>query len=111
MAQPGQEIRVVITDDGTIGGGSQDSQDVSGKISPDVSGKISPDVSGKISPDVSGKISPDVSGKISPDTAAQNPFGFPQFQPGFSPTPITVVARRGQEIRIIVPNQSGSSGT
>jgi hypothetical protein len=92
MAQPGQEIRVVITDDGTIGGVSQGSPD---------SNRASPD---------SNRASPD-SGRASPDLGAQNPFGFQTFQPGFSPTPVTVIARRGQEIRIIVPDQPGSSGT
>jgi len=72
LAQPGQEIRVVIADDGGLGGVSQGS--------PDKSGNPSPDKSGNPSPDKSGNPSPDKSGNPSPDNGFQNPFGFKPLQ-------------------------------
>jgi len=89
VAQPGQEIRVIVTE--------------SGGLQADTGLPSSP----SHSPDSGLPSSP----SHSPDALAQNPFGFNSPQRAFSPSPITVVASRGQEIRIVVPNQPGSSGT
>jgi len=107
VAQPGQELRVVIADDGGgggVGGVVRNRADTSGAASPsgkgDSSGAASPSGKG----DSSGAASPSGKG----DSGSKDPFGFQPFQRGFSPTPITVVAHRGQEIRIVVPNATGA---
>jgi|ERR1051326_1883354 hypothetical protein len=98
VAQPGQEVRIVVPDDGSVGAGIQGRAD--SRQSPSGSGdsRASPSGSGD------SRASPSGSG----DAQAQNPFGFLPVQRGFSPTPITVIARSGQEIRIVVPDESGS---
>lgn len=107
VAQPGQELRIVIADDGNVGGavgGVQNRGDTSGAASPSAKG----DTSGAASPSGKG----DSSGAASPsgkgDTGTKDPFGFQRFQRGFSPSPITIVAHSGQEVRIVVPNKTAS---
>lgn len=98
VAQPGQEVRILVPDEGNVGGGIQGPAD--SRQSPSGSGdsRASPSGSGD------SRASPSGSG----DAQIQNPFGFIPAQRGFSPTPITVIARSGQEIRIVVPDESGA---
>jgi hypothetical protein len=106
VAQPGQELRVIIADDGGVGGGFQSSGDSGRASSPSPSGDSGRASSPLPSGDSGRASSPSGSG----DAGAKDVFGFKPFPRGFSPTPITVVAHAGQEIRIVVPDQRGSSG-
>jgi hypothetical protein len=80
------------------------------RVSPRGSGdsRVSPRGSGdsRVSPKGSGdsRVSPKGSG----DVISQDPFGFKTYRRGFSPSPITIVAQSGQEIRIVVPDESGA---
>ncbi len=105
VAQPGQEVRIVVADSsGAVPGMYGDS-----RVSPKGSGdsRVSPKGSGdsRVSPKGSGdsRVSPKGSG----DIFSQDPFGFRTYRRGFSPSPITVIAQSGQEIRIVVPDESG----
>jgi len=108
VAHPGQEFRVIIADDAGPGGRLSNIADsTGGKVSsPSGSGDSG---GGKVSsPSGSGDSG---GGKVSSpsgsgDSGSANPFGFKPFAQGFSPTPITVVAHAGQEIRIVVPGQT-----
>ena len=121
VAQPGQEIRVVIADDGSDGGG-QDSGDSgprgshSGDSGPRGSKSGSGDSGPRGSKSGSGYSGPRGSKSGSGDSGPRSSpsgdaFGFTPFPRGFSPTPITVVAHSGQEIRIVVPDRPDTSGT
>jgi hypothetical protein len=113
VAQPGQEIRVIVTESGGLQ--ADTGLPSSPSHSPDSGLPSSPSHSPDSGLPSSPSHSPDSglpsSPSHSPDALAQNPFGFNSPQRAFSPSPITVVASRGQEIRIVVPNQPGSSGT
>ena len=115
IAQPGQEFRVIIADDDGGGGGRfQNIADSGQASSPKPSGDSGQASSPKPSGDSGQASSPKPSGdsgqasspKPSGDSGASDPFGFQPFPRGFSPTPVTVVAHAGQEIRIIVPGQT-----
>ena len=106
VAQPGQEFRVIIADDGGVGGVSQYSGDSGRASSPSPSGDSGRASSPSPSGDSGRASSPSGSG----DAGAKDVFGFKPSPRGFSPTPITVIAHAGQEIRIVVPDQTGSSG-
>jgi hypothetical protein len=101
VAQPGQEVRIVVPDDGGVGpwtsgiGGPADSRQ-----SPSGSGDSRASPSGQ----GDSRASPSGSG----DAKGRDAFGFTSLPRGYSPTPVTVVARSGQEIRIVVPDASGS---
>jgi len=105
VAQPGQEVRIVVPDESGFIPGVGDS-----RVSPRGSGdsRVSPRGSGdsRVSPKGSGdsRVSPKGSG----DVISQDPFGFKTYRRGFSPSPITIVAQSGQEIRIVVPDESGA---
>ena len=105
VAQPGQEVRIVVPDESGYIPGMGDS-----RVSPRGSGdsRVSPRGSGdsRVSPKGSGdsRVSPKGSG----DVISQDPFGFKTYRRGFSPNPITIVAQSGQEIRIVVPDESGA---
>jgi hypothetical protein len=105
VAQPGQEVRIVVPDESGFIPGVGDS-----RASPRGSGdsRVSPRGSGdsRVSPKGSGdsRVSPKGSG----DMISQDPFGFKTYRRGFSPSPITIVAQSGQEIRIVVPDESGA---
>ena len=88
IAKPGQELRIVVPDDGGDG-------QTSGDASQSGSGDASKSGSGDASQSGSG------------DGKVQQPFGFSTLTRGYSPTPLTVIVRSGQEIRIMVP-ESGS---
>jgi hypothetical protein len=108
VAQPGQEVRIVVPDDGGMagtGGGRGDSS-ASPKPSTDSSASPKPSTDSSASPKPSTDSS--ASPKPNTDAGSQDPFGFRAFRRGFSPTPVTIVARSGQEIRIVVPDESGS---
>lgn len=107
VAQPGQELRVIIADDGSVGSGSQNKGDSGRASSPSPSGDSGRASSPSPSGDSGRASSPSPSG----DSGFQDPFGFTPLPRGFSPTPLTVIAHSGQEIRIVVPDQTGSSGT
>src|SRR5215475_2296232 len=109
VAQPGQEIRVVIADDGSGGGGSQDSGDSGPRGSQSGSGDSGPRGSQSGSGDSGPRGSQSGSGDSGPrgsPSGSGDAFGFTPFPRGFSPTPITVVAHSGQEIRIVVPGRA-----
>src|SRR5438128_11486389 len=82
IAQPGQEVRIVIPDDRADGAGPGGRGD--SRASPKGSGdsRASPKGSGD------SRASPKGSG----DAMAQEPFGLSAIQRGFSPSPITVIA-------------------
>jgi len=87
VVQPGQEVKIVAaSDDVESSVGSGDS-------------RASPKGSGD------SRSSPRGSGDVSQDA-----FGFRSIRRGFSPSPITLVARSGQEIRIIVSDEAGQTG-
>jgi hypothetical protein len=94
IARPGQEVRIVVPDSQSGGPASIGDTRVSPKPSGDT--RVSPKPSGDT------RVSPKPSGD-----AAGNPFAFTRYQPQYSPTPITIVAQSGQEIRIVVPDDSG----
>jgi hypothetical protein len=96
VALPGQEVRILVGDGGGGGGGLRGDS----SVSPGGKGDSS------VSPGGKGDSSVSPGGKG--DLSSQDAFGFRTFQPGFSPTPVTIIARSGQEIRIVVPDQSGS---
>jgi len=98
IAQPGQEVRIVVPEDGDGMSGLRGPGD--NRVSPSGSGDS------RVSP--SGKGDDRVSPSGKGDDRAQGPFGFTPIRRGFSPTPVTVIARSGQEIRIVVPDDSGS---
>jgi len=108
VAQPGQEVRIVVPDAANVSAGILQPGD--SRASPSGSGdsRASPSGSGdsRASPSGSGdsRASPSGSG----DAQAQNPFAFLPTERGFSPAPLTVIARSGQEIRIVVPDETGS---
>jgi len=113
VAQPGQEIRVVIADDGTGGGGSQGSGDSGPRGSSSGSGDSGPRGSSSGSGDSGPRGSSSGSGDSGPrgsSSGGGDAFGFQPLPRGFSPAPITVIAHAGQEIRIVVPDGTGSSG-
>jgi hypothetical protein len=95
VAQPGQEVRVVVADDGGPG-----AFQVAASASPKPSG----DSSSSPKPPGDSSSSPKPGG----DSGSPDAFGFRTFRPGFSPTPVTIIARSGQEIRIVIPDQSGA---
>ena len=113
VAQPGQEFRVVIADD-SGGGGFQNMGDTGQSSSPKPGGdsgqasspKPSGDSGQSSSPKPGGDSGQSSSPKSGGDSGAPDPFAFKPFPRGFSPTPITVVAHAGQEIRIVVPGQT-----
>ena len=113
VAQPGQEFRVIIADDGGVGGRFQNIGDSGRASSPSPSGDSgrasSPSPSGDSgrasSPSPSGD-----SGRASSPSPSGDAFGFQSVPRGFSPTPVKIVAHPGQEIRIVVPDQTGPSG-
>jgi hypothetical protein len=47
---------------------------------------------------------------MSPPSEPTDPFGFETPEPVYSPQPIVIIARPGQEIRIIVTDDSGVPG-
>ena len=107
IAQPGQEVRIVVPDtEGNVAGLPGDS-----RVSPKASGdsRVSPKASGdsRVSPRASGdsRVSPRASG----DASGVDPFEYGGFRPAYSPTPITIVVRSGQEIRIMVPDGEGDA--
>src|SRR6266536_1667279 len=85
VAHPGQEVRIVV---------------------PDGAGAVPALGDSRSSPAGSGdsRSSPAGSG----DVISRDPFGFRTYRRGFSPTPITIVAQAGQEIRIVVPDAGGA---
>jgi hypothetical protein len=103
MAQPGQEFRVIIADDGGYGGAGFENSGDSGQAS---SPKPSHDSGQASSPKPSHDSGQASSPKPSHDSGSADPFGFQSFPRGYSPTPVTVIARPGQEIRIVVPGQA-----
>ena len=104
IAQPGQEVRIVVPDGrGTVRGFGDASPSGSGDASPSGSGDASPSGSGDASPSGSGDASPSGSG----DIISRDAFGFKSYRRGFSPSATTIVARPGQAIRIVVPDERG----
>jgi hypothetical protein len=105
VVQPGQELRIVVPDETsaapgfaglTVGSeGSGDSR-VSSK------GDLGSRVSGK------GDLGSRVSGKG--DGGGGDPFAFPSPQRGFSTSPLTIIARPGQEIRVIISRVQPGGG-
>jgi hypothetical protein len=99
IAEPGQEIRVVVpSSTGDFPGGPGDS-----RISPSrpTDSRVSP------SRPADSRVSP--SGRR--DMKGSDPLGFGKGpDPAYSPRPVTIVAQPGQEIRVIVPDGTGESG-
>src|SRR6266536_3971590 len=95
VAHPGQEVRIVVPD----GAGAVPALGDS-RSSPAGSGdsRSSPSGSGD------SRSSPSGSG----DVISRDPFGFRTYRRGFSPTPITIVAQAGQEIRVVGPDAGGA---
>ena len=121
VAQPGQEVRIVVPDsrgrlrgfgDSSPSGSGDNSPSGSGDSSPSGSGDSSPSGSGDSSPSGSGDSSPSGSGDSSPSGSgdilvSRDAFGFRSYRRGFSPSATTIVARPGQEIRVVVPDGRG----
>jgi len=106
VAEPGQEVRIVVADaTGAVPGIYTDTRG-SPRPSPDTRGSPRP------SPDTRGspRPSPDTRGspRPSPDSLAVQAFGFASRPQTYSPRPLTIVAQAGQEVRIVVPDETGA---
>ena len=104
VAQPGQEVRIVVPDrSGAIPGFGDN------RASPSGSGdsRASPSGSGdsRASPSGSGDSRASPSGKG--DLFSQDAFGFKTYRRGFSPAPMTIVVQPGQELRVVVADSDG----
>jgi hypothetical protein len=99
IAEPGQEIRVVVPSNaGDFSSGYGDS-----RVSP------SRPTDSRVSP------SRPADSRVSPgrrrDVKGSDPLGFGRDpEPAYSPRPVTIVAQPGQEIRVIVPEGTDAIG-
>jgi len=101
IAHPGQEIRIVVPDAAGAVPGFGDSSPSPSRSQDNSSPSSSKDNS-------SPSIKKD---ERSNPFGGTDAFGFHGFRRGFSPSPITIVAQPGQEIRVVVPDGQGRIDT
>jgi hypothetical protein len=109
VAEPGQEIRVVVPN--TPGNGAGPIFDSRVSPRPPTDSRVSP------RPPTDSRVSPrpPTDSRVGPngvrDLKARDPLGFGMLhEPAYSPRPVTIVAQPGQEIHLIIRDHTDAPG-